>query len=29
MPIVCNELLGRELLKIYQDTDLFNFSIDG
>lgn len=28
MPIVCNELLGRELLKIYQDTDLFNFSID-
>lgn len=28
MPLVCNELLGRELLKIYQDTDLFNFSID-
>ena len=28
MPIVCNELLGRELLKIYQDTDGFNFSID-
>lgn len=28
MPIVCNELLGRELLKIYQDTDYFNFSID-
>ena len=28
MPIVCNELLGRELLKIYQDTDCFNFSLD-
>ena len=28
MPIVCNELLGRELIKIYQDTDCFNFSID-
>lgn len=28
MPIVCNELLGRDLLKIYQDTDYFNFSID-
>ncbi len=28
MPIVCNELLGRELIKIYQDTDGFNFSID-
>ena len=28
MPIVCNELLGRELIKIYQDTDSFNFSID-
>ena len=28
MPLVCNELLGRELLKIYQDTDSFNFSID-
>ena len=28
MPIVCNELLGRELLKIYQDTDYFNFSLD-
>lgn len=28
MPIVCNELLGRELIKIYQDTDAFNFSID-
>ncbi len=28
MAIVCNELLGRELLKIYQDTDYFNFSID-
>ena len=28
MPIVCNELLGKELLKIYQDTDSFNFSID-
>ncbi len=28
MPIVCNELLGRDLIKIYQDTDYFNFSID-
>jgi tRNA1(Val) A37 N6-methylase TrmN6 len=28
MAIVCNELLGRELIKIYQDTDYFNFSID-
>lgn len=28
MPIVCNELLGRELLKIYQDTEGFNFSLD-
>lgn len=28
MPIVVNELLGRELIKIYQDTDAFNFSID-
>lgn len=28
MPIVCNELLGRPLLKIFQDTDAFNFSID-
>ncbi len=28
MPIVCNELLGRPLLKIYQDTSGFNFSID-
>ncbi len=28
MSIVCNELLGRELLKIYQDTDYFNFSLD-
>ena len=28
MAIVCNELLGRELLKIYQDTESFNFSID-
>ena len=28
MPIVCNELLGRELIKIYQDTDYFNFSLD-
>lgn len=28
MPIVCNELLGRPLLKIYQDTDGFNFSLD-
>lgn len=28
MAIVCNELLGRKLIKIYQDTDGFNFSID-
>jgi tRNA1(Val) A37 N6-methylase TrmN6 len=28
MAIVCNELLGRELIKIYQDTESFNFSID-
>lgn len=28
MPIVCNELLGRPLLKIYQDTEAFHFSID-
>ena len=28
MPLVLNELLGRELIKIYQDTDSFNFSID-
>ena len=28
MAIVCNELLGRPLLKIYQDTDAFNVSID-
>lgn len=28
MALVCNELLGKELLKIYQDTDSFNFSID-
>lgn len=28
MPLVCNELLGRELIKIIQDTDAFNFSID-
>ena len=28
MPIVKNELLGRPLLSIYQDTDSFNFSID-
>ncbi len=28
MPIVCNELLGRELLKIYQDPDYFSFSLD-
>lgn len=26
--IVCNELLGREGIKIYQDTDCFNFSLD-
>ncbi len=28
MPLVCNELLGRPLLKIYQDPDSFNFSTD-
>ena len=28
MPVVLNELLGRPLLKIYQDTDCFNFSLD-
>ncbi len=28
MPIVCNELLGRPALKIYQDPEAFNFSID-
>ena len=28
MTIVCNELLGRELLKIYQDPNYFSFSID-
>jgi tRNA1(Val) A37 N6-methylase TrmN6 len=28
MPVVLNELLGRELIKIYQDTEAFNFSID-
>ena len=28
MAIVINELLGRELIKIYQDTDYFNFSLD-
>ena len=28
MAIVCNELLGRELLKIYQDPDYFSFSLD-
>lgn len=28
MAIVCNELLGRPLLKIYQDTEGFNFSLD-
>lgn len=28
MTIVCNELLGRELIKIYQDPDSFSFSID-
>ena len=28
MAIVLNELLGRELIKIYQDTEAFNFSID-
>ncbi len=28
MAIVCNELLGRPLLKIYQDSEAFHFSID-
>lgn len=28
MTIVCNELLGRELIKIYQDPNSFSFSID-
>lgn len=28
MPLVCNELLGRPLLKIYQDPNSFNFSTD-
>jgi len=28
MTIVSNELLGRPLLKIYQDTEYFNFSLD-
>ncbi len=28
MPIKCNDLLGRPLLKIYQDSDAFQFSID-
>lgn len=28
MPIVCNELLARELIKIYQDTDSFSSSLD-
>ncbi|MDE7100597.1 MAG: tRNA1(Val) (adenine(37)-N6)-methyltransferase [Anaeroplasmataceae bacterium] len=28
MTIKCNELLGRPLLKIYQDPDAFQFSID-
>ena len=28
MPQVLNELLGRPLLKIYQDSDIFNFSLD-
>ena len=28
MTIVCNELLGRELLKIYQDPEYFSFSLD-
>ena len=28
MTIVCNELLGRPLLKIYQDPDYFSFSLD-
>lgn len=28
MAIVINELLGRPLLKIYQDPEIFNFSLD-
>lgn len=28
MPIVENELLGRPLIKIYQDPECFNFSLD-
>lgn len=28
MAIKCNELLGRPLLKIYQDSDAFQFSLD-
>lgn len=28
MPIICNELLGRELIKIYQDPECFSFSLD-
>ena len=28
MPIVCNDLLGKPGLVIYQDTDAFHFSID-
>lgn len=28
MPIVCNELLAKEGIRIYQDTDGFNFSLD-
>lgn len=28
MPIVCNDLLGKPGIQIYQDTDAFNFSID-
>lgn len=28
MSLICNELLGRPLLKIYQDPDYFSFSLD-
>lgn len=28
MSLICNELLGVERIKIYQDSDLFNFSLD-
>ena len=28
MSLICNELLGVEKIKIYQDSDLFNFSLD-